>query len=144
MDTRNFVLSASVFMVLATALLFVSQWDYKPTPQKLAGFACTFDSICRGNECSGPLPADIVIVPVAEDGRAYYYEAGHETRTALETVSDTEWVVRSGETGMRRLQLRQNGAFTVVETDGFSTESAVLGTATGFCVDADQMNKGQA
>ncbi|MGO4908955.1 hypothetical protein ACEN2J_11580 [Pseudorhodobacter sp. W20_MBD10_FR17] len=145
MDTRPFVLSVSVFMVLVTAIMFISQWEYKVTPQKLVAFACKFDSICRGSDCRGPLPADIVILPVAEDGRAYYFEAGFETgRNALETVSETEWVMRTDKTGMRRFQLRENGALTVTETDGFAADSTVLGTATGFCVDADRMNKGQA
>jgi hypothetical protein len=145
MDTRNFVLSVSVFMILVTMIMFISQWEYKPTPQKLAGYACKFDSVCRGQDCAGPLPADIVILPAAEDGRAYYYEAGFESRdSALETVNDTEWVMRRGETGLWRFELRENGALTVTETDGFTADSAVLGRATGFCVDADQINKGQA
>jgi hypothetical protein len=145
MDTRPFVLSVSVFMVLATAIIFISQWEYKVPLKKLVGFACKFDSLCRGTDCAGPLPADIVILPEAEDGRAYYHTADFPlARTALETVRETEWVMRTGKTGMRRFDLRENGALTVTETDGFAADSTVLGTATGFCVDADRMNKGQA
>lgn len=145
MDTRPFVLSVSVFMVLVTAIIFISQWEYKVAPQKLVGFACKFDSICRESDCSGPLPADIIILPKAEDGRAYYHTAGFPTgRNALETVSESEWVMRTDTTGMRRFELRKNGALTVTETDGFTADSTVLGTATGFCIDADRINKGQA
>jgi hypothetical protein len=137
MDTTQFVLSFAVFMVVATFML--TQWSYRPALQPLQRINCTFDNACRGGNCAGGGPADIVILPKAEDGAAYYHQAGQDTRrNALETVSAREWVARRGATGMMRLTLRENGAFTLTEADGFDAGAKVLATATGACVDAGQ------
>jgi hypothetical protein len=145
MDPREFVLSFAAFMVVVTLMVMFSQWEYRPTPQALKRIACKFDSACRGGDCSIPLPADIIILPKAEDDAAYYYSAGTALfPDPLETVGAREWVARNGKTGMIRLQLRENGALTVTETAEFDANSAVLAIATGFCVDAGRLNQGQA
>lgn len=142
MDTNQFVLSFAAFMVIVTVMITFSQWEYRPEPQTVKRINCHFVKACRGSDCSVPLPEDIVILPRAEDGDAYYHSAiDSSPRYLLETVTAQEWVRREGKTGMLRIQLSDTGALTATHTEGLAADSTVLETATGFCVDVGQ--KGQ-
>ena len=144
MDTNHFVLSVAVFMVIVTVMITFSQWEYRPELQPQRQIQCRFAKACRGADCSVPLPGDIVILPRAEDGAAYYHDATDAApRHALETVNDHEWVRREGKTGMMRIQLADNGALTATHTQGLGTDSTVLETATGFCVDMGETGQEQ-
>ena len=136
MDSSNFVLLASAFMIVTTVMLTFSQWDYMPNPKAVPHFACRFDSFCRGRDCGGALPADVLIVPQAKDAPAYVTDSlSSDSRTALDTVAPREWVGRRGEAGMVRLRLDGGGALTVTETASFAPDSAVLSIGAGQCRD---------
>ncbi len=146
MDSSNFVLLASAFMIVTTVMVTFSQWEYVPNPKAVPHFACRFDSFCQGSDCGGALPADIFIVPQAKDQPAYMTDSltsgsltsGSLTsgsRTALDTVALREWVGRRGEAGMVRLRLGDGDALTVTETASFTPDSPVLSFGAGQCRD---------
>lgn len=136
MDTNNFVLLASAFIVVATVMITFSQWHYVPTPKLVPHFACQFDSFCRGNTCADALPADVFVVPQTANTAAYMTDdmtAG--SHTPLDTTAARAWAGRRGDTGMIRLRIANTGALSWSETASFAPESAILATATGQCRD---------
>jgi|GEM_PF-2371614 len=134
MDSSNFVLLASAFMIVTTVMMTFSQWQYVPSPKAVPHFACRFDIFCRGSDCGVALPPDVLIVPQAKDAPAYLTDSlTSDSRTTLDTVTPREWVGRSGEAGMVRLRISDGGALSVTETATFAPGSAVLPTGTGQC-----------
>lgn len=136
METNQFVLSFAAFMIVVILMFAVSQWDFASSPKAVPAYACKYDGLCRGDDCSGKLPGDMVIVPVAEDGKAYLYSPPDTYfPDQLDSWGKGDWAMRSGADGKRLFSLRETGALRVTDHAGFAADSPILAVATGQCRD---------
>ena len=142
MDNSQFVLMASVFIVITTVMVTLSAWDKAPAPlPALFGYDCVFDGFCQGNDCAAALPSDFTLLPETEDSRAYFYYAdAPDTRYALQTVRAKEWVAGLGSGGgVVRLLLRNSGALKYSQHEGPESESPILAHGSAICREASDI-----